>query len=68
MRLSRSAAAVGPYCSPWSLLLLVEDLEAAESAGEPQPEVEDFLTVTDRDDRFEDPEPGTVHEGRTHLF
>ncbi|GAB1288300.1 Aspartyl/asparaginyl beta-hydroxylase [Apodemus speciosus] len=38
------------------------DLEADESAGEPQPEVEDFLTVTDRDDRFEDLEPGTVHE------
>ncbi|XP_051016016.1 aspartyl/asparaginyl beta-hydroxylase isoform X1 [Acomys russatus] len=28
----------------------------------PQPEVEDFLTVTDRDDRFEALEPGTVPE------
>ncbi|XP_029332031.1 aspartyl/asparaginyl beta-hydroxylase isoform X13 [Mus caroli] len=38
------------------------DLEADGPAGEPQPEVEDFLTVTDSDDRFEDLEPGTVHE------
>lgn len=38
------------------------DLEADGLAGEPQPEVEDFLTVTDSDDRFEDLEPGTVHE------
>jgi aspartate beta-hydroxylase len=51
-----------------TVFLLVEDLEADGLAGEPQPEVEDFLTVTDSDDRFEDLEPGTVHEGRTHLF
>ncbi|XP_031222505.1 aspartyl/asparaginyl beta-hydroxylase isoform X5 [Mastomys coucha] len=38
------------------------DLEADGPAGEPQPEVEDFLTVTDSDDRFEAPEPGAVHE------
>ncbi|KAL6090366.1 hypothetical protein STEG23_021803, partial [Scotinomys teguina] len=37
-------------------------LEADEPAGEPQPEVEDFLTVTDGDDRFEALEPGAVHE------
>lgn len=38
------------------------DLEADGPAGEPQPEVEDFLTATDSDDRFEALEPGTVHE------
>ncbi|XP_076780329.1 aspartyl/asparaginyl beta-hydroxylase isoform X5 [Arvicanthis niloticus] len=48
------------------------DVEADGPAGESQPEVvdfltvtdrvEDFLTVTDSDDRFEDLEPGTVHE------
>lgn len=38
------------------------DLEADGPAGEPQPEVEDFLEVTDSDDRFEALEPGTVHE------
>ncbi|XP_037058319.1 aspartyl/asparaginyl beta-hydroxylase isoform X15 [Peromyscus leucopus] len=37
-------------------------LEAEGPAGEPQPEVEDFLTVTDGDDRFEALEPGAVHE------
>lgn len=38
------------------------DLEADGPAGEAQPEVEDFLTATDSDDRFEALEPGTVHE------
>lgn len=38
------------------------DLEADGPAGEPQPEVEDFLTATDSNDRFEALEPGTVHE------
>lgn len=38
------------------------DLEADGPAGEPQSEVEDFLTATDSDDRFEALEPGTVHE------
>lgn len=38
------------------------DLEADGPAGEPQPEVEDFLMATDSDDRFEALEPGTVHE------
>lgn len=38
------------------------DLEADGPAGEPQPEVEDFLRATDSDDRFEALEPGTVHE------
>lgn len=38
------------------------DLEADGPAGEPQPEVEDFLTATDSDDRFEALEPGRVHE------
>lgn len=38
------------------------DLEADGPAGEPQPEVEDFLTAADSDDRFEALEPGTVHE------
>lgn len=38
------------------------DLEADGAAGEAQPEVEDFLTATDSDDRFEALEPGTVHE------
>ncbi|XP_021077626.1 aspartyl/asparaginyl beta-hydroxylase isoform X17 [Mus pahari] len=38
------------------------DLEADGPTGDPQPEVEDFLTVTDSDDRFEDLEPGTDHE------
>lgn len=38
------------------------DLEAHGPAGEPQSEVEDFLTATDSDDRFEALEPGTVHE------
>ncbi|XP_052572050.1 aspartyl/asparaginyl beta-hydroxylase isoform X2 [Peromyscus californicus insignis] len=38
-------------------------LEAEGPAGEPQPEVEDFLlTVTDGDGRFEALEPGAVHE------
>lgn len=48
--------------------LLIEDLEADGPAGEPQSEVEDFLTATDSDDRFEALEPGTVHEGRPHLL
>uniref|UniRef100_A0A8C8UJE7 Aspartate-beta-hydroxylase n=1 Tax=Peromyscus maniculatus bairdii TaxID=230844 RepID=A0A8C8UJE7_PERMB len=37
-------------------------LEAEGPAGERQPEVEDFLTVTDGDDRFEAMESGAVHE------
>ncbi|XP_051053312.1 aspartyl/asparaginyl beta-hydroxylase isoform X2 [Phodopus roborovskii] len=34
----------------------------ADGPAEPQPEVEDFLTVTDGDDRFEVLEPEAVHE------
>nr|XP_021515490.1 aspartyl/asparaginyl beta-hydroxylase isoform X1 [Meriones unguiculatus] len=37
-------------------------LEADGPGGEPQPEVEDFLTVIDGEDTFEALEPGTVHE------
>uniref|UniRef100_A0A8C8UK70 Aspartate-beta-hydroxylase n=1 Tax=Peromyscus maniculatus bairdii TaxID=230844 RepID=A0A8C8UK70_PERMB len=43
-------------------VLLDPQLEAEGPAGERQPEVEDFLTVTDGDDRFEAMESGAVHE------
>nr|XP_048276054.1 aspartyl/asparaginyl beta-hydroxylase isoform X4 [Myodes glareolus] len=37
-------------------------LEADGAAGEPQPEAEDVLTVTEEEDRFETLEPGAAHE------
>lgn len=55
--------------SSHSLFLLVGDLKLeADGPAEPQPEMEDFLTVTAGDDRFEVLEPEAVHEGRTPLF
>ncbi|XP_041512945.1 aspartyl/asparaginyl beta-hydroxylase isoform X7 [Microtus oregoni] len=36
--------------------------EADGASGEPQPEAEDVLTVTDGEDRVETVEPGAVHE------
>lgn len=54
---------------PCSLSLLVEapQLEADGAAGEPQPEAEDVLTVTEEEDRFETLEPGAAYEGSTQL-
>lgn len=54
---------------PCSLSLLVEapQPEADGAAGEPQPEAEDVLTVTDGEDGSETLEAGAVHEGSTQL-
>ncbi|XP_064240296.1 aspartyl/asparaginyl beta-hydroxylase isoform X2 [Aotus nancymaae] len=47
-----------------------EDLQQEEDgpAGEPQPEDEDFLTVTDVGDRFETLEPEVFHEETEHSY
>ncbi|KAL1775875.1 aspartyl/asparaginyl beta-hydroxylase isoform X3, partial [Sigmodon hispidus] len=42
-------------------------LEADGPTGEPQPEAEDFLTVTDGEDRIEALEPEAVHEAALEV-